>query len=195
MAKIHRDIWGKATYVNLNFNSFINTGCSLNQNIEIWPQCIIFNVLPENEYTSKWLRKTHGCKLHWIIHVCISCVVTESESIYKFRFYRALSVLNKNQLKWIKLYIYGNFSCVDCNCVKKTHSCLHWISKPGYLTTSQKQICAGVMDWFICEITGGEQALNANCVRLKSFQIPGLRDVRYFNSAWKRGVYMIMHPK
>lgn len=47
----------------------------------------------------------------------------------------------------------------------------HCVSKSGELTGSQKQFCAGVAEWLIQEITGGEQALNAKYVKLKPFQV------------------------
>lgn len=86
MAKAHRDIWGKAIYVNhkanLNFNRLTNPGYSLTKiewldhNVQYLMYYLKINTHQNDS------EKTHWCKFHWIIHVCISCVVTEPESTH-----------------------------------------------------------------------------------------------------------------
>jgi hypothetical protein len=129
MAKIQRDIWGKAAYGNhnssLNCNRFTSKGYSLNKNTVNTPQCVTFNVLSETGHISRWLRKTYWSKFHWIIHVCISCVDTEPESIQNLL--HSLVSFCVKITEWIKPRICGNLSFIDYLWRKHTV----WVSKPG----------------------------------------------------------------
>lgn len=53
--------------------------------------------------------------------------------------------------------------------LKKTPSFFPLGYKARLANKLSEAFCAGVVEWLICEITGGEEALNAKYIKLKSF--------------------------